>query len=147
MSYRNKPQSLTEPEKFRLCISGTAERMERGRRCAILPKGIAVSRFSRPPEVSIPAEFVPFLSERCAYAPYSFAGVFGVLHFFTPGVCLLSGLSVREARSRSVLSAKAARSRAALDDTAAPLSFHFPLSESVHRFRGRCFLAGSSHFL
>ena len=100
-----------------------------------------------PPEVSIPAEFVPFLSERCAYAPYSFAGVFGVLHFFTPGVCLLSGLSVREARSRSVLSAKAARSRAALDDTAAPLSFRFPLSESVHRFRGRCFLAGSSHFL
>ena len=48
VSYRNKPQSLTEPEKFRLCISGTAERMERGRRCAILPKGIAVSRFSRP---------------------------------------------------------------------------------------------------
>ena len=64
-----------------------------------------------------------------------------MLHFFASGVCLLSGLSVREARSRSVLSAKAARSRAALDDTAAPLSFRFPLQESVHRFRWRCFLA------
>ena len=64
-----------------------------------------------------------------------------MLRFFASGVCLLSGLSVREARSRSVLSAKAARSRAALDSAAAPLSFRFPLQESVHRFRGCCFLA------
>ncbi len=80
-------------------------------------------------------------SGRCAYAPYPFTGVFCVLHFFASGVCLLSGLSVRLTRSRSVLSAKAARSRAAPDDAAAPLSLRFPLPESVHRFRGRCFLA------
>lgn len=64
-----------------------------------------------------------------------------MLHFFTPGVCLLSGLPVREARSRSVFFAKAVRSRAAPDDAAAPLSFRFPLPESVYRFRGHCFLA------
>ena len=67
MSYRHKAQSLTEPKKFGVCISGTAERMERrnestngaGTEMRDPAEGDCGFALLPPPEVSIPAEYVP----------------------------------------------------------------------------------------
>lgn len=66
--------------------------MERGRRCAILPKGIAASRFSHPGDEHPGRRcsvICSVLSEDVS-TRHSFAGVFGVLSVFMPEACELA---------------------------------------------------------